>query len=56
MGKHFKLHLKLEQYLKLKDGIKQLIITIDAIAAVQNYKMLNSNRTELIETSLESYW
>jgi len=44
---------KLEQYLKLKDRIKQLIITPDAIAAAQNSKTLNFHRTELIETSLE---
>ena len=51
-GNHFKSHLKLEQYVKMKKGGDQSThITIDAITAVLNSRMLIINRTELIETS-----
>ena len=49
---HFKSHLKIEQYVKMKEGGDQSThITIDVITAVLNSRMLIINRTELIETS-----
>ena len=49
---HFISRLKLEQYVKMKEGGgSRLIITIDALTAVLNSRMLIINHTELIETS-----